>query len=91
MLCYAPGIIQQRRVLSVEDCIHRPGSPGQIFKLDENSVVELLEMLEGITGGTLRLQETAGIRQLYFADLSADDFLPLAYQLLDQYYARHDS
>ena len=89
VLSYAPELIHQRRTLNVEDCIHRPGSPGQIFA-DENSVIERLETMEEMTGGMLRLQETAGIRQIYFSGLANDDFMPLAYRLLDQYYARHD-
>jgi hypothetical protein len=90
LLRYLPEVIQQRQTLSVEDCIYRPNSPGQIFKLDENSVIEMLETLEEITDGSLRLQETAGIRQIYLSNLTVDDFTQFSYQLLNQYYARHD-
>ena len=70
-------------------CIYRWGSPGQVFKLDENSMIEYLEELEDLTHGALRLQESAGLQQLYLHDLSEHELDRHALRLLDEYYARH--
>lgn len=42
-----------------------PQSPGQAFKLDENSLVEYVEAIEDMTHGALVLDETAGLKQIY--------------------------
>ncbi len=72
----------QRSTATVDECLYMPGSPGQIFKLDENSVVTYLEELDTLTGGALSLQETAGVRQLYLHDFSPN----LGWDLLGGYY-----
>ena len=75
-----------QRTVAVDECLYTPGSPGQVFKLDENSVVEYLEALETLTDGALRLQKTAGLRQIYFHHLNPDQFGDRAEHLLDHYY-----
>ncbi len=50
--------------LSVESIAYEPGSPGRVFKLDENSVVERLAVMEDITHGRIVWSDTAGVRQL---------------------------
>lgn len=55
-----------RNTLSVQECLYGVGSPGQVFKLDENSLVQYIEQLQVETGGTLDLDETAGLKQIYF-------------------------
>ncbi len=62
----------QRRTATVDECVYQPGSPGQIFKLDENSVMAYVEQLESLTGGALLLQETAGLRQIYLHTISPE-------------------
>ena len=47
-----------------EALIHEPGSPGRVFMLDENSLVELLDKLEPLTEGIYQWSETAGLKQL---------------------------
>ena len=49
-------------------------------------MVEYLEALETLTDGALRLQETAGLRQIYFHHLNPDQFGDRATYLLDHYY-----
>ncbi len=88
LLQYLRRLDLTQRTVAVDDCLYAPGSPGQIFKLDENSVVEYLEALETLTDGALRLQETAGLRQLYFHHLEPAQFDARAYRLLDHYYER---
>ena len=41
------------------------GSPGLIFKLDENSIATRLEELEKLTNGALIYDETAGLKQVF--------------------------
>lgn len=88
LLMFLSTIARNRRTVAVDECIYKEGSPGLVFKLDENSVIEYLEALEELTLGRLRLQETAGLRQLYL-DHNADSwFQSSAFDLLGRYYAR---
>lgn len=50
--------------LSVEAITYEPGSPGRVFKLDENSVVERLTAMEDVTRGRIVWSDTAGVRQV---------------------------
>lgn len=50
---------------SIQECMYGAGSPGQAFKLDENSLIEYVEELEEISNGALALDETAGLKQIY--------------------------
>ena len=52
------------RTLSLEALFHDPGSPGRVFLLDEESVVDLASELESVTEGAIAWSETAGLRQL---------------------------
>ncbi len=54
-----------RNSLALSEIAYSPESPGQIFKLDEDSVVGYLEELESLTDGALRYDETAGLKQVY--------------------------
>lgn len=89
LLQFLGKISQTRRTVVVDECIYRAGSPGQVFKLDENSVIDYLEELEKQTNGCLRLQETAGLRQIYLQPSSDDWFDTTAFALLGHYYAQH--
>lgn len=51
--------------LSVQECLYGESSPGQVFKLDENSLIEYVEELEDSLGDCISLDETAGLKQLY--------------------------
>jgi hypothetical protein len=76
-----------RRAVAVDDCLYFPGSPGQVFKLDENSLVKYLEELETLTHGRLRLQESTGLRQMYLDEDMVETAAVAGYGLLDDYYA----
>ena len=54
-----------RNSLALGEIAYSPGSPGQIFKLDVDSVVQYLEEVETLTDGALRYDETAGLKQVY--------------------------
>ena len=45
--------------LNVQKCLYGEGSPGQAFKLDENSLIEYVEELEDRTERAMMLDETA--------------------------------
>jgi len=71
--------------LSFESIAHGFGSPGRVFKLDEESVAMRLTRLDSLTGGTLLWSETAGMRQVSCGsnkkvqDLNVLDILREAY------------
>lgn len=54
-----------RSTISVQECLYGIGSPGQAFKLDENSLVDYVESIELVTAGAITLDETAGLKQIY--------------------------
>ncbi|MEM4302108.1 MAG: DUF4007 family protein [Candidatus Caldarchaeum sp.] len=87
LMAYLAKIAQSRRTVVVDECLYHQGSPGQVFKLDENSLIEYLEALEALTDGGLRLQETAGLRQLYLPHHANEWFDATAFNLLERYYA----
>jgi len=66
--------------LSIQECLYGPDSPGQVFKLDENTLIEHIEEIEAATRKDVLLDETAGLKQVYRRR-------PLdTHQLLDRYY-----
>ena len=75
--------INSRRTVTVDECIYQPASPGQVFKLDENTVIDYLERLEVLTGSALRIQENSGLRQVYLPSISPN----IEQDLLRGYYA----
>jgi len=89
LLSFLTQVVHTRRTVAIDECIYHEGSPGQIFKLDENSVVEHLEILADLTDGRLRFQETAGLRQIYLDEFTEDKLGRAAISLLDRYYC-HD-
>ncbi len=66
--------------MSIQECLYGEASPGQVFKLDENSLIEYVEDLEDTMGGNIILDETAGLKQIY----RRKSFDPL--KILDNYY-----
>lgn len=57
----APGT----KTLAFTDIAYSRNSPGNIFKLDENSLIEKLEALEIVTNGSVGYAEVAGLKQVY--------------------------
>jgi len=89
LLYYIAHIAQHRRTVAVDECVYGEGSPGQVFRMDENSVVERLERLTELTSGQIRLQESAGLNQLYISTEQSSLLLDTAQRLLEEYYARN--
>ena len=54
-----------RNTMTIQECLYGEGSPGQVFKLDENTLIEYVELLEELTGEAVQLDETAGLKQIY--------------------------
>jgi hypothetical protein len=71
-----------RNTMSVQECLYGSGSPGQAFKLDENTLIDYVEELEKITKGKVALDETAGLKQIYRRE-EVD-----ALKLLESYYRK---
>jgi hypothetical protein len=51
--------------LSFESIAYGEGSPGRVFKLDEDSIAERLFVLEELTEGSFAWTDTAGLRQVH--------------------------
>ncbi len=50
--------------LTAEQICYAPGSPGRVFKLDEDSVVTRLMRLDDLTDSAWQWVDTAGLRQI---------------------------
>ncbi len=50
--------------LSAEQICYAPGSPGRVFKLDEDSVITRLMRLDDVTSNAWQWTDTAGLRQI---------------------------
>jgi len=71
--------------LTAEQVSYGPGSPGRIFKLDEDSVVTRLMAMAQLTDGAWRWTDTAGLRQIQRVDaIDPLTLLPLAYARAQQ-------
>jgi len=70
--------------LTAEQICYGPGSPGRVFKLDEDSVITRLMRLDDLTGGAWQWVDTAGLRQVQrTAVFDPMTTLPLAYGRYD--------
>ncbi|MGO4129272.1 DUF4007 family protein [Inquilinus sp. YAF38] len=66
--------------LTAENVCYAAGSPGRVFKLDEDSVVTRLMGLEALTGGAWIWTDTAGLRQVQrISDVDPMELVALAY------------
>lgn len=51
--------------MAFEKIAYDPGSPGKIFKLDENSLAGRLDRIKAVSGGMFSYDETGGLKQVY--------------------------
>lgn len=58
----------EAKTLSMEAVAFEPGSPGRVFKLDEESVTERLVCIEQSSNGLFRWSDTAGLSQVLRTD-----------------------
>lgn len=54
----------KQNTMSFENAAYAARSPGKVFLLNEEDIVERLERLEEVSDGTLSWSETAGLRQI---------------------------
>lgn len=67
--------------LTAEQICYAAGSPGRVFKLDEDSVVSRLMRLDDLTGGAWQWVDTAGLRQVQrTSDFDPETVVSLAYR-----------
>lgn len=59
--------------LAFETVAYGEGSPGRVFKLDEESVAQRLIALSDFTGRKLEWTDSAGLRQVHRRELSKED------------------
>ena len=68
IFAYALGDFWERSggatTLTAEHICYAPGSPGRVFKLDEDSVITRLMRLDDLTGDAWKWVDTAGLRQI---------------------------
>ncbi|WP_374319886.1 DUF4007 family protein [Aquabacterium sp.] len=58
--------------LAFEAVAYAEGSPGRVFKLDEESIAQRLMALSDLTGRKLEWTDSAGLRQVHRKDLSKE-------------------
>jgi hypothetical protein len=59
--------------LAFETVAYAEGSPGRVFKLDEESIAQRLISLADFTGGKLAWTDSAGLRQVHRKNLSKEN------------------
>lgn len=59
--------------LAFEAVAYADGSPGRVFKLDEESIAQRLISLSDFTRGKLEWTDSAGLRQIHRKDLTKSD------------------
>jgi len=74
-------------VMAFDRVAHDYGSPGRIFKLDENAVADRLMALENLTRNQIQWTEQAGIRQVTRTDKALNNLSAYKYKLLESAYA----
>lgn len=67
---YHPG----ETSLTFESIAYGLGSPGRVFKLDEESTAERLFALSSLTESKLKWSDTSGLRQIYRGELDVGNF-----------------
>lgn len=63
----------QSTSLTYEAIAHEPGSPGRVFMLDENELVDRLQNIHMATDGAYQWSETAGLKQLIRSKAMSDE------------------
>ncbi|WP_219722099.1 DUF4007 family protein [Deinococcus planocerae] len=81
LLDFLERVQGERQTVVLHEALYEPGSPGQAFKLSENSLIEGVEAVEALTRGAVQMDDTAGLKQIYLRR-SVDKMA-----LLDAFYA----
>jgi hypothetical protein len=76
-------------VMAFDRVAHDYGSPGRVFKLDENGIAERLIALEKISGGQIQWTEQAGLRQVTLKNNTPKNIETLKVKLLSSAYSQN--
>jgi len=87
LLDYWRRLDHQSSVMAFDRVAHDYGSPGRVFKLDEDAVAEHLLGLDDLTGGTIQWTEQAGIRQVTRRSKAMEDMDGMMEEMLEAAYA----
>ena len=74
-------------VMAFDRIAHDFGSPGRVFKLDEDAIADRLMALEQLSAGQIQWTEQAGIRQVTRTGAALDDIQSAKMKLLKGVYA----
>ena len=88
LLDYWERLEHSGSVMAFDRVAHDYGSPGRVFKLDENAVADRLMALEQLTRGQIQWTEQAGIRQVTRRDAALADLGRFKRKLLEEAYAK---
>lgn len=86
LIDYWDRIASKESSLAFETIAYAPGSPGRVFKLDEDSVAERLFGLGDLTRGLLSWTDSEGIRQVYRKPAESDELAKATQNLLKAAY-----
>ena len=73
-------------VMAFDRVAHDYGSPGRVFKIDENGIAERLISLEQLSNGQIQWTEQAGLRQVTLKNNSQKNIEQLKKKLLTAAY-----
>ena len=76
-------------VMAFDRVAHDYGSPGSVFKIDENVIAERLVSLENLTNGQIQWTEQAGLRQVTLRNNTDKSIESLKKKLLGLAYSKN--
>lgn len=88
LLDYWERLEHSGSVMAFDRVAHDYGSPGRVFKLDENAVADRLMALEHLTRGQIQWTEQAGIRQVTRRDAALKDLGAYKHKMLEAAYVK---
>jgi hypothetical protein len=88
LLDYWQRLEHSGSVMAFDRVAHDYGSPGRVFKLDENAVADRLIALEGLSKNQIQWTEQAGIRQVTRSGMALKDIEKSKLNLLRAAYAK---
>lgn len=88
LLDYWQRLEHSGSVMAFDRVAHDYGSPGRVFKLDENAVADRLMALEGLSKNQIQWTEQAGIRQVTRSGMALKDIEKAKLSLLRAAYAK---
>ncbi len=89
LLDYWQHLEASSSVMAFDRVAHDYGSPGRVFKIDENGVAERLITLEQISNGQIQWTEQAGLRQVTLKNSTPKNIESLKKKLLNTAYVQN--